>query len=202
MSKRKKAKDAEDKHDRVTENPAAAGFLAGSVIEQTAAHEAAPVAMDRRGLLKRGALIAGAAGLGVPAALGHSQGPQRPPQQQQRKVIRPPGPPAWSLWWLRFKFKKDTRAPVWIVNTPPEACTAACIFTPAQPCTALCQTPGEACTTACHMEVVPPPVDPGGPFSPGDPCNAACVTEGMTNICTPGCVTEGSVGICTPLCID
>jgi hypothetical protein len=194
--KGRKGGDDSERQDQ-PEAEDAGSYLAGDVVERYAADESSAESVGRRGLLKAGAIVAGLAGLGAAALT--AQG--RPVEgQQRRKIMRHAAPPMWSAWWRRFKWTRGTRAPVWVDTTPANACTPGCCFTPADPCTALCQTPGDACTKDCVMTPEPPPVDTTLQLvvSPSDPCTPGCVTEGSFNECTPGCVTEGTV--CTPGC--
>ena len=172
----------------------AGSFLAGDVVDEYATDAPGNEALDRRGLLKRGALLAGLAGLVASDAKGQPS--------QRRKTMKHRPPQEWSLWWMKFKWKKSKRGQTWESATPANACTPACVFTPAEPCTALCQTPGDACTQSCIMVTQPPPPDPAAPVSPADTCTPGCVTEGTMDVCTPGCVTEGTMDICTPGCAE
>jgi hypothetical protein len=194
--KGRKGGDAAEPQDQKDADDASS-YLEGDVVDRYAADESTEASVDRRGLLKRGALVAGLVGLG--AAALEAQGNQ-PPGQSKDKVMKAASPPVWSLWWRRFKWTKGTRAPVWARGTPANACTPNCCFTPANPCTALCQTPGDNCTQECIMTPEPPPINPVAAVSPSDPCTPGCVTEGSVEQCTPGCVTEGSVELCTPGC--
>lgn len=186
---RKEGDDAERRDQTDADGPAS--YLAGDVMEEYATGTAGDESVDRRGLLKRGALLAGLAGLGAAELKS---------QPRPKKTMRQRSPPVWSLWWMKFKWRRSAPAPRWVAATPANACTPACCFTPAEPCTALCQTPGDACTQSCIMVPDPPPVDTTAPQSPGDICTPGCVTEGSIDTCTSGCVTEGSIDICTPGC--
>lgn len=188
----------------------AAAYLAGDVMEQYAREASDTGTLDRRGLLKRGAILAGLAGLGVgelhaqgkgKGQEGKNQDAKNQPQGPKGKTMKRRGPPTWSLWWMKFRFKKGNVGAKWVTQTPADACTPSCIFTPAAPCTALCQTPGDVCTQSCIMTPEPPPADPLAAVSPSDPCTPNCVTEGTLETCTPGCVTEGTMETCTPGCI-
>ena len=118
-----------------------------------------------------------------------------------KKVTHPPTP-SWSVWWQKFRInKKGHQGPRWQTSTPADACTPGCCFTPAQPCTALCQTPSDACTSACIIEPDPAPAARMLVVSPSDPCTPACATKGeAVEFCTPGCNTEGSTDACTSGC--
>ena len=151
-----------------------AEYLAGDVVEQYANEAASENDASRRRLLKQGVIGVG----GLAAALVGAGAAMALPGQPQRPVR----PPTWAFWWARFGFRRDRPAARWVENTPPNACTPRCCFTPAEPCTALCQTPGAECTNACLLD--------SGSDTLDDPCTPGCGTEGGHQDCTPSCRTQ------------